>query len=154
MPFPISSNRTLEIHAPGEASLPAIQAAVENALNEAKAKTLSVKPGEISFRGGIFRFVDGWNQLGAISSGQIRFSKQDDLVLIQYRISFLQMLVGVTFMVGLMFGYFARAPHEYLVFGWLWIFGGNYLITLYRFPRFLREAAEKGRDGVVAVLAK
>ena len=154
MPFPISSNRTLEIHAPGEGSLQAIVAAVEEALREAKAKKLSVKPGEISFRGGIFRFVDGLNQLSAISSGRIRFTRQDDRVLIHYHISFLQMLVGVTLMVGLMFGYFARAPYETVVFGWLWIFGGNYFTTLYRFPQFLRAAAEKGRDGAAPFLAE
>lgn len=129
-----------------------MMAAVESALREAKAKKLAVKPGEISFRGGIFRFVDSLNQLSAISSGKILFSQQGDLVLIQYRISFLQMLIGVTLMVGLMFGYFARAPHEFLVFGWLWIFGGNYFTTLYRFPRFLRAAAEKGRDETHAEL--
>jgi hypothetical protein len=142
MPFPISSNRTLKIHAPGEEALTTIAAAVEDALHEAKAKKLFVKPGEISFRGGIFRFVDGHNQLGAISSGKIRFTQQGDLVLIHYRISFVQLLVIVTLMVGLMF---ARAPHEFLVFGWLWIFGGNYLTTLYRFPRLLLAAAEKSR---------
>lgn len=68
MPFPISSSGTLEIHSPGEAGLAVIVAAVENALSEVKAKKLSVKDGEISVRGGIFRFVDGWNQLVAISS--------------------------------------------------------------------------------------
>lgn len=153
MPFPISSNRTLEIHAPGEACLPEIEAAVKDALLEAKAKQLSVKPGEICFRGGMFRLVNGHNQLLAISSGKILFTRQGDFVLIRYRISFMQMLVLVTAMVGLVFGYFAHAPHEFLVFGWLWIFGGNYFSTLYRFPRFLRAAAEKGRDEAAKALA-
>ena len=90
----------------------------------------------------------------AIGSGKISFSQQGDLVLIHYRISFLQMLVGVTLMVGFMFGYVARAPHEFLVFGWLWLFGGNYFTTLYRFPRFLRAAAEKGAGGAAPFLAE
>ncbi|MCX6851525.1 MAG: hypothetical protein NTY98_21700 [Verrucomicrobia bacterium] len=146
MPFPISSNRTLEIHAPGEACLPAIEAAVKEALIEAKAEDLSVKPGEICFRGGMFRLVNGHNQLLAISAGKICFTRQGALVLIRYRISFVQMMIVVTAMVGLVFGCFAHAPYEFLVSGWLWIFGGNYFSTLYRFPRLLRAAAEKGRD--------
>jgi len=154
MPFPFSSSGTLEIHAPGEASLTAIVAAVEDALRGAHAKKLCVKDGEISFRGGLFGFGGRWNQLLAISFGQIRFARQGDLVLIHYRISFLQMLVVVTAVVGLMLGYVDRAPYKIVVFGWLWLFGGNYFIALYRFPRFIRAAAEKGAGGAAPFLAE
>ena len=29
-----------------------------------------------------------------------------------------------------------------IVFAWLWLFGGNYITTLIRFPRFMRKSIE------------
>ena len=143
MPFPFSSRGTIEITTHGAASLPPIVSAIENAIRDSKPTSLSVKDGVVSFRAGVFRFVNNWNQLISISSGEIRLSQRGELVLIDYRISFVQMFIIVSMMVGLIFGFVAQAPLGFVVVGWLWLFGGNYFLTLYRFPRFLRAAAEK-----------
>ncbi len=143
MPFPFSSRGTIEITTHGTASLPPIVSAIENAIRDSKPTSLSVKDGVVSFRAGVFRFVNNWNQLVSISSGEIRLSQRGELVLIDYRISFVQMFIIVSMMVGLIFGFVAQAPLGFVVVGWLWLFGGNYFLTLYRFPRFLRAVAEK-----------
>jgi hypothetical protein len=101
---------------------------------------------DILFRGGVFRLVWNWNQLVAITSGRIRFSFSADRARIDYRITFTQMFVLVPAMLAfLCIPFFALSrsevpPWQFLLFGWFWLFGGNYLITCFRFPRFLRRA--------------
>jgi hypothetical protein len=143
MPFPFSSSGTIEITTHEAASLKPIVSAVENAIRDSKPTNLSVKDGVISFRAGAFRLVNGGNQLVSIGSGEIRFSQRDELVLIDYRISFVHMFIFVSLFFGLPYVFLPQAHLEFSVAGWLWLFGGNYLLTLYRFPRFLRAAAEK-----------
>lgn len=148
MPFPFSNSGTIEVISHEAASLQPIVSAIENAIRDSKPTSLSVKDGVLSFRAGVFRFVNNWNDLVSIGSGEIRLSQRGERVLIHYRISFVQMFIIVSVMVGLIFGFVAQAPLGFIVVGWLWLFGGNYLITLYRFPRFLRAAAEKAKQNL------
>jgi hypothetical protein len=145
MPFPFSNSGTIEVISHEAASIQPIVLAIENAIRDSKPTSLRLNDGVLTYRAGVFRFVNNWNHLVSIGSGEIRFSQQGELVLIHYRISFVQMFIIVSVMVGLVFGFVAQAPLGSIVLGWLWLFGGNYLITLYRFPRFLRAAAEKAR---------
>lgn len=142
MPFPFSSSGTIEITTHEAASLQSIVSAIENAIRDSKPTNLSVKDAVLSFRAGVFRLVNGGNQLVSIGSGEIRLSQRGELVLIDYRISFVQMFIFVSMMV-VPYVFVAQAPLEFIVGVWLWLFGGNYFLTLYRFPRFLRAAAEK-----------
>jgi hypothetical protein len=103
----------------------------------------------IEFKAGVFRFVGNWNLLVAIGSGEITFAEANGAVEIRYHISFVQLFVVVTVMVILLFGLLpgiswgssqGGTPLSVLGLAWLWLFGVNYLITLFRFPAALRSA--------------
>ena len=124
--------------------------AVEQALRDVRASAVRRKHDSIAFRAGVFRFVTSWNILGPISSGLLRFTRGDRAVDIRYRLSFVQMFIIVTVMLAaLKLGSWpwgqlgTRTPWLPLLFGWCWLFGANYLITIFRFPAFLRTAAER-----------
>ena len=153
MPFPFSLSGTLEIHSPEETGLPAIAAAVADAIRNAEARSLTVTPEMIAFHAGMFRSVNNLNPLISITNGQIRFSQRGDLVLIHYRITFLQTLAFDALFTGFMFGFVAGASYYIIALGWLVLAIVNRAQANRRFPRLLRTAAEKGRDDAVAAIA-
>jgi hypothetical protein len=144
MPFPVSSSGSISVPADSPDSLRAVTLAIEDALCEAKAKDIRTSGETILFRAGAFRPVFGWNQLLAVSSGEIQIKQDGALIHVRYRIWFLQILILVSVIVGLLGVCIRSLPIQSFVLAWLWLFGGNYIATLYRFPRFLRAAVEKG----------
>jgi len=144
MPFPLSSDGRIV----AETDMTRAIAAVEEAIRRAEPGRISVSDRRIDFTGGAFRYVTGWNLLVPIGSGIITFHETARGVEVRYHISFLQMFVGVTLMVALMFGILpvlswgstARVPFALLGLMWLWLFGANYVIIIFRFPSALRRA--------------
>jgi hypothetical protein len=127
-----------------------MRARVDDMLNKAGVKVLYRRNGSIMFRAGIFRLVSGWNILLPFSSGRIDVQDNRDSIHIKYKLSTLELLIGVTLM---MIVFLATASHKnfnftmtqrmwLLVFGWIWLFGMNYMIGLVRFPRWLRRGLQ------------
>ncbi len=119
-------------------------------LREVKARRITVTDHAVSFRGGMFRFVGKWNVLVPFGHGELMVDEQKREL--RYRLSIRQMVLLVTFVVaaatiaawvGLQTG-----PGILLVsaVGWIWLVGGNLLIGIPRFKRFLRKAVDCQRD--------
>jgi len=137
MPFPFSSQGIIFFE---NADLQEALVAVEGILRKAEAGNISKSESQLDFTGGLFRAVSNWNLLIAISSGSIVFRKTEGGVEATYRISFLQMFLFVTALVGLAFSISPKEPIYIFGVMWLWLFGMNYLITIIRFPSSLRAA--------------
>jgi len=134
--------------------------ALENALTSIMARLEREKPlrlsrtgNQVDFKGGLLRLVSSWNQLVAISHGEIRVERQVRGMSVRYEIWFTQLLIVVTIAVGGFFGPPIMAAPNLSIAGklavlsaaWLWLAGGNIAITALRFPRFLRQAVESER---------
>jgi hypothetical protein len=139
--FPFSRRGILEV--PGlepDLALDRLRVALE----KADARNLRRDGSRLVFYGGIFRFVGSWNILCPISTGEISASPMSDGAKVTYRLSFVEILVVVSLMLAFMAGIApgnARAESaRMLLLGWSWLVGGNYLLTAWRFPRFLRRA--------------
>ena len=148
MPFPLSADGKIVVE--GTDLIQAI-AAVEAELKRAKPSTISITGTHIEFTAGLFRFVTKWSLLGPIGSGSIAFQQMAGAVEVRYHISFVQLFIVVTMMVILVFGLLpglswgaqARVPLPMLVVMWLWLFGMNYLITIFAFRIALGGALRK-----------
>jgi hypothetical protein len=90
----------------------------------------------------------GWNILVPIGQGSVTVSETFLGLKISYLLSFRELFVTVTVMMFLFFVpsvvFNARSTISVTVFvvvgGWAWLFGGNILSSILRFPRFLRIA--------------
>lgn len=145
MRSPLTTSGTIRVESLPVDGVTGIVAKVESALRRVRAARLRVSGDTITFRGGIFRAVTSWNILGPISFGEIQFVPTDRAVLIHYRISWLGLFLLTTAMVSV-FVFTVRDPVRsgaifVIPFMWAWLFGGNYVITRVRFPRFLASAA-------------
>ena len=86
-----------------------------------------------------------WNILVPVGRGEIEIVPGKPGT-VKYGFSCVQMLILLTLMVGAMSvalisreGLSAHAI-IFLVIGWLWLFGMNYVISAVRLPRFVRRA--------------
>ena len=117
-------------------------------LKKQKARNIQHYGNNITFRGGIFRFVSSWNQLVAISSGSLTLKRTESSISVNYKITFTEMLIIVTAMViGFLGPPVWNASNTgvvesiiILLCAWFWLFGGNVAIAYFRFPRFLKSS--------------
>ena len=151
MPFPLSYANKIEVPFDVKKHTPEnLINSVVSSLKKVKAKNIQNDRNQITFSGGILRFVMNWNILVAVSSGIITVEKDNDKLTLNYHIKFTEMFVIVTFMVLCFMGPFIlQAPNlslfpkiVILVFAWFWLFGGNYCLTIFRFPSFIRKMTE------------
>jgi hypothetical protein len=116
---------------------------LESAVVAARAETVQRKGEELVFRAGPFRLVSNWNVLVPISTGFLTVSQQAGPVVVSYRVTFTEMVL-VTTVMALFFGGFVILEGRsllsslgLLVLAWTWLFGANFVLTAWRFPRFL-----------------
>jgi hypothetical protein len=142
VPFPISLSGAVTVR---DVTVEQALDRLEGALAQAKAGALRREGSAVQFRGGVFRLVSNWNVLVPISNGALEVSPSANGVSVTYRVTFGQMLVAVTLMVGAFFGSFVMTTPNTSVAGglgilavaWLWLFGGNFALTRWRLPAFL-----------------
>lgn len=142
MPFPISLTGTVAVR---DLTVEEAIERLEGALAQARARALRREDRAVQFRGGVFRLVSGWNILGPISNGVLEVAPSANGVSVIYRVTFGQMLVVVTLMVGAFLGPLVMvSPNTsgagglgILSVAWLWLFGGNFVLTRWRLPAFL-----------------
>ena len=126
--------------------------AIESALSAQRPKSLSRVGTVVEFRAGVLRFVTNMNVLVPISSGHIHVQSDLSGLRILYTIRFTEILI-FSLMVNAVFAFAvtSRAVGPTSALGviiiflpFIWLFGGNVAITLFRFPRLLRRAAGTG----------
>ena len=151
MPFPFSYSNKVEVpfnrvsHTP-ENLLNSIVLSLKNV----RARNIQNDRNYITFAGGILRFVMSWNILIAVSSGKITVDKGDDKLYLKYSLKFTEMFIIVTVAVLGFFGpVIWQAPNltfyakvGILAVAWIWLFGGNYFLTIFRFPDFIKKMTE------------
>lgn len=131
----LKAEGTLRLH-PG-VNLSGLPAHLANCLRGVDAREIQVETNRVTFEGGLFRFVTGWNVLSAFGRGG--FVIDPDARKIRYTLSFRELVATVTLFV-LLLGLFARDSLVFLPIVWVWFIGGNLLIGIPRVQEFLRAA--------------
>ena len=150
MPLPFSAAGC--VHVAGASSTAVATERLEHALEQLRAKRIDRSGNQIEFTGGIFRAVRGDNLLVAIGSGELSLKHSGQGLDVAYRLRFTQMLLTVSGLVLIVLGppvigapnLTALQAGWVLVVAWLWLFGANVVLTLLRFPRWIRRTLAEG----------
>ena len=115
-------------------------------LELAKARRITIVGDSLTFTGGFFRIASG--------RGRIGIQARDGTVVIQFRVSFIQLIIVSTMLVALMASVIASWGTEgpswgFYVFLWLWLVGGNIVIFIPRFRGFIRRGMREAMKGDV-----
>lgn len=147
MPFPYSYNKTLAIETvANDISMDMILRKIFEGLQKEKAKAVHLEGSTIHFKGG-FQFISSWNLLLPISNGKITLLEQDKQLQAKIHLEFKEILVITSVGVPL-FAIFVANKSAYMqlkeifitiVLGWFWLFGMNYITTIFRFPLFVKK---------------
>jgi len=126
----------------GDVDVAMLPAHIADGLRHLDARAVEVNQNHVSFTGGIFRSVGNWNVLVPFGFGEL--AVDSDARHVRYRVSFRQLVIGATVMVGIMGGFIWYESHSWqgLLFagiGWMWIVGGNFALGISRFESFLRR---------------
>jgi len=124
-----------------------IMAHLADKLDSVDAYDITHEQDTLSFRGGLFRLVGNWNVLISITRGEIRIDRV--AMLVQYRLSFVQIVVIVSLLVCL-FPVFALTygfPRPAIIpvtclFEFLLV-GGNIATGIRGFEKFIRSSIEE-----------
>jgi len=113
-------------------------------LTDVAADELIVSTNAVSFKGGLFRRVWSWNIILSFSQGRVQVADLNNKYLLRYNLSIVQLFFA-TSALSFVFGFSTlangRPPADALkntFFAFCWFFGINYLIALWRFPRWMR----------------
>lgn len=115
-------------------------------LQQIKAGTVEVNQNHISFTGGLFgQGRNRWDILIPFGFGDL--TVESSTRQLRYRLSFRQLFLAGTIMVGILtgFSYFAWHSLSALLAApiwWIWLVGINLLIGLPRFEKFVNSAVE------------
>ena len=124
-----------------DASYKGLLRTFQHELEEARARKVTLEPNGLSFRGGLFRFMSSWNIFVSITKGRILLDPETSRV--TYYLSFVEIIVVVTLMIGFMALAAKHLPTEFYYWGlplmWLWLVGANLAFALTRFDRFMRR---------------
>jgi hypothetical protein len=114
-----------------------------------RASDLAHAPARVSFQVDVFRGVGNWNLLGPIDRGVVSAADEPEGLRISYDLSFRRLFLFVSGGILLIFApvvFLANVPVAWPVRAaalfamWGWVFGGNYVSSAVRFPRFVRRA--------------
>lgn len=104
----------------------------------------------VSFTGGLGRFSSNVNILVPISYGYLEVKSIDDAhVVVSYYLNFQQLLVLVSVFALFVLSLLVNAAEPlaarlgFPALLWVWAFGLNYAITIFRFPAFIKRALER-----------
>ena len=151
MPFPISIANCINIGLPDQNDARRVIEGVREAVRQEHTKDVTDVEESIIFTGRAL--FSRTNQLAGIGSGEIRFSQHHREITIYYRLSLLKPLIIAGIAVVCLFVLPSavmakKAPRFSEAVGpmglvWLLYGGAQYLALRFRFPRFLRAAAER-----------
>jgi hypothetical protein len=143
--FPISIQDSVAIIVDSTASSKAILKTLRDQIELLEPYIVTVEGDTLRFETRMFKRMGSYNLLRPISEGRISVELSGDTAIIDFKLSFEDMIstvsVMVTFMAILLFGMAnLNGLGAVLVFpaAWLWLIGGNFMITSIRFPLFIR----------------
>ena len=149
--FPFTFSKTIEIPLAGETAESALGAIVSLLSRRIKAeipRSFSSNLQQITFSGGVFRFVGNWNLLIWITYGVIDFMPVNDKLLISYKLSFLELFLWTSFGTALL-GFcvfsseFTLQNFSLVAAMWIWFFVPAYIMTAVRFHNIIKWALGK-----------
>lgn len=153
MPFPVSHSTTLTLKREKcRATAGTLIRNILTGLQDEHVAAAHNVANSIYFKGG-FGFLGSWNFLLPVSSGTILVQEQGGKVYISYKLKFKKFLVVAGMFVLACIGAVLLMQTDYdgievaqtLLLAWLFLFGGNYLLTVLRFPWFIRKSIRSGR---------
>jgi hypothetical protein len=122
---------------------------IEQGLEHLRLRRLVLVGQQLQFSAGTLQYLAGRTALGAAGSGEVTVQRSKVGLTVAYRVRFSQLFWGTLFMVGFCSLFILGAPNlapreaAALLFGmWAWLYGGNVVVTLFRFPRWLRTTVE------------
>lgn len=134
-------------------SMPGDNITIENlsnyladSLQQEEAKSVDIEQNQIRFQVGWFRPLWNWKILVPISTGIISLKEESDAISVNYKLSFekISIVATVIALIAFMSGLNKIEMMDnivIIVMLWLWLVGGNIIITAIRFPRFLKTCA-------------
>ena len=142
--LPISISGVIKCSATAQGlSMGGLRDEIASGLTMEQAMTVTKNNNDVDFSVGLFRPF-WWKMLVGISDGRITIDEDPNMILISYRLRFLNLIIWVTvllFAVAGLDSLFSPRPTSFLVFllGWCWLVVGNELIINCKFRRFLRQ---------------
>jgi hypothetical protein len=145
--FPISIKDSIVIPLDTTTSTQDILEALRKKIESLEPHILTVEGNTLRFETRLFDRMGNYNLLRPISEGQISVNLSTGVAVIDFKLSFEDMVGAVSVLVAIMAIPVFNAPNldmlgESLILtaAWLWLFGGNFIITAIRFPRFIHRA--------------
>jgi hypothetical protein len=118
-------------------------------LQRVRASTIDHADSQVSFTSNLFRFVMNTNLLVAIEGGTIDAELADGSITLTYSLGTVRIFVIATAMALLFMGMIHSARFDLSAtagigfMACLWLFGGNYFITLVRFRWFVKRCVRE-----------
>jgi|KBSMisStandDraft_5_1062788.scaffolds.fasta_scaffold492285_2 hypothetical protein len=124
-----------------EVDTTALPSHLADCLRDVHASTVEIVGNRVTFTGRYHRFMSNWSVLVPFDSGELTIEGYE----LRFQVNFRQMVLIGTVMVGLMPVLWRNNlvhPLPLFVFplAWLWLVGGNLLVGILRFKRFLHRA--------------
>lgn len=127
---------------------------IADSLRFEQAGTVEDDDEKIKFSVGIFRSFWNWTALSTIYGGEINFQIDSNRILIVSRLSFTDTVVIASALIGLMAFFNNRTIFAgevdvtFYIVEWFWFIGGNMIISVYRWRRFIRKCVREAADRV------
>jgi hypothetical protein len=148
--FPITLNGEVSIDVTDRVDPKAVRNAIRLALEVLGARRIEADSDALRFRSTVLRLMSSTNMLAPISHGEMRIAGAPGRVTVRYHVNFWQILTAGTLLIGVVLGLpLLHAPNlstwqasMIAAVAWLFLMGGNWILTAVRFPRFIRACAD------------
>lgn len=148
--FPIGISGSIRLSEPGNPTpyVMPVRERLVDLLDEISAYDVVAEGDTVRFRLAFFGGAGRYHPLAPVDRGTFQIEIEDTALRVRYRLSTLRFLLAITGLLAVFFGFvfFENATHmsrQTLMigvgFGWLWLFGMNYLISAIRLPFWLRR---------------
>ena len=127
---------------------------IADSLRFEQASTVEDDDEKIKFSVGFFRSFWNWTALSTIYGGEINFQTDAGRILVVSRLSFTDTVVIASAVIGLMALYNYRTMSAgdddviFYIVAWFWFIGGNMIVSVYRWRRFIRQCVREAADRV------
>jgi hypothetical protein len=131
MAFPLSVQFSKKLKvSPTPENFKIASAYIQQYLSNSGADNISVLEYDVSYSTAFLKLRWGWDIYGPVDNGFFTLESMDDHIIIKYRIVMVYML-GFGIAAGLFFG-FLSGLYKWGLFIFFWLWGVNFLITLFR----------------------
>jgi hypothetical protein len=127
---------------------------IADSLRFEQASTVEDDEKRIRFSVGFFQSFWNWTSLSTIYGGEINFQTDAERILVVSRLSFTDTVVIASAVIGLMalFNYRTMSAGDgdviFYIVAWFCFIGGNMIVSVYRWRRFIRQCVREAADRV------